>query len=138
MKNKMKKLLILSALFLGLNLGANAQGILSKVGSAAATAGFDVSSLTSGILGKLTPALNLTPAQKPTVTTIVKDFLIEKAKVIATKKTDPTTYQSKFSKLTSGLKSKLGTALTVAQLTKFNALKPATDNPTNVLSQLFY
>jgi hypothetical protein len=134
----MKKLLILSALFLGLNLSSNAQGILSKVGSAAAATGFDVSSLTSGILGKLTPALSLTPAQKPTVTTIVKDFLIEKAKVIATKKTDPTAYQSKLGKLTSGLKSKLGTALTVAQLTKFSALKPATDTPTNVLSQLFY
>jgi len=135
----MKKLLILSALFVGLNLSSNAQGILSKVGSAAASAtGFDVNSLTSGILGKLTPALSLTPAQKPTVTTIVKDFLIEKAKVIATKKTDPTAYQSKLGKLTSGLKSKLGTALTVAQLTKFSSLKPASDTPTNVLSQLFY
>ncbi|WP_344769732.1 hypothetical protein [Pedobacter ginsengiterrae] len=79
--------MILSALILGLNFASNAQGILSKVGSAAASAiGFDATSLTSGILGKLTPALSLTPAQKPTVTTIVKDFLVQKATIIATKK----------------------------------------------------
>lgn len=135
----MKKILILSALILGLNFASNAQGILSKVGSAAASAtGFDATSLTSGILGKLTPALSLTPAQKPTVTTIVKDFLVQKATIIATKKTDPAEYQSKFGKLASGLKSKLGTALTVAQLAKFTTLKPATNTPSNVLSQLFY
>jgi hypothetical protein len=135
----MKKILILSALVLGLNFASNAQSLLSKVGSAAAAStGFDAGSLTSGILGKLTPALSLTPAQKPTVTTIVKDFLVQKATIMATQKTDPTAYKSKFSSLFSGLKSKLGTALTVAQLTKFTALKPAAPSASNVLSQLFY
>lgn len=135
----MKKLLILSALVLSLNFASNAQSLLSKVGSAAAAStGFDVGSLTSGILGKLTPALSLTPAQKPTVTTIVKDFLVQKATILATQKTDPTAYKSKFSNLFSGLKSKLGAALTVAQLAKFTSLKPAAPTATNVLSQLFY
>jgi len=135
----MKKLLILTVLVAGLNFASNAQGILSKVATpATSVAGFDVSSLTSGILGKLTPALSLTPAQKPTVTSAVKDFLIQKATILATKKTDPAGYQTKFGKLFSGLKSKLGTALTVAQLTKFTSLKPASNTTSNVLSQLFY
>jgi hypothetical protein len=135
----MKKILILSALVLGLNFASHAQSLLNKVGSAAAAStGFDAASLTSGIIGKLTPALSLTPAQKPTVTTIVKDFLVQKATIMATQKTDPTAYQSKFGKLFSGLKSKLGTALTVAQLAKFTSLKPAAPSASNVLSQLFY
>jgi len=134
----MKKLLILSVLILGLNISSNAQGILGKATSIAASAGFDVNSLTSGILGKLTPALSLTAAQKPKVTTIVKDFLVQKAAALATKKTDATASATKVSSLLSGLKSKLGTALTVAQLAKFSSLKPATNTPSNVLSQLFY
>lgn len=134
----MKKLFILSALILGLNFASNAQSILNKVTSIASSAGFDVNSLTSGILGKLTPALSLTPAQKPTVTSAVKDFLVQKATIMATQKTDPAGYKTKFGKLFSGLKSKLGTALTIAQLTKFTSLKPATNTPSNVLSQLFY
>lgn len=134
----MKKLLILATLMLSLNVASNAQSILSKVGSAAAASGLDVNSLTSGILGKLTPALSLTPAQKPTVTSIVKDFLVQKATVLATQKTNPTAAQTKIGKLVSGLKSNLGTILTVAQLSKFTALKPAAPSATNVLSQLFY
>lgn len=134
----MKKLLILSALVLGLNFASNAQSILSKVGSAAASSGLDIGSLTSGILGKLTPALSLTPAQKPTVTSIVKDFLIQKATALATKQTDQAGSKTKVASLISGLKSKLGTALTVAQLAKFTSLKPAAPSATNVLSQLFY
>ncbi|MBC6111785.1 hypothetical protein ACFOG5_15015 [Pedobacter fastidiosus] len=134
----MKKLFILSALILGLNFASNAQSILSKATSIASSAGFDVNTLTSGILGKLTPALSLTPAQKPTVTSAVKDFLVQKATIMATQKTDPAGYKTKFGKLFSGLKSKLGTALTIAQLTKFTSLKPATNTPSNVLSQLFY
>lgn len=135
----MKKLFILSALFMSLNFAAQSQSILGKVGAAAASAsGFDANSLTSGILGKLSPALSLTTAQKPAVTSIINDFLVQKASIIATQKTDPAAYNSKFSKLASGLKSKLGTVLTVAQLSKFASLKPATNTASNVLSQLFY
>ncbi|WP_231460464.1 hypothetical protein [Pedobacter sp. Leaf132] len=135
----MKKLFVATALLMSLNFAAQAQSILNKVGTAAvAASGFNVNGLTSGILGKLTPALNLTPAQKPSVTSIIKDFLIQKAGIMATQKTDPAAYKSKFSKLTSGLKSKLGTVLTVAQLTKFAALKPSANTASNVLSQLFY
>ncbi|TCD12870.1 hypothetical protein EZ449_02160 [Pedobacter frigidisoli] len=134
----MKKLLILSALILGLNFASNAQSFLSKVGSAAASSGLDIGSLTNGILGKLTPALSLTPAQKPTVTSIVKDFLVQKATALATKQNDPTGSKTKVASLISGLKSKLGTALTIAQMAKFTSLKPATPSATNVLSQLFY
>jgi hypothetical protein len=135
----MKKLLILSALVLGLNFASNAQSLLSKVGSAAAaTTGFDAGSFSGGLSGKLAPAGSFSTPQKTTVTTIVKDFLVQKATIMATQKTDPTAYKSKFSNLFSGLKSKLGTALTVAQLAKFTSLKPAAPTASNVLSQLFY
>jgi len=134
----MKKILILSVLLAGLNLTSSAQSILSKVGGAVAASGLDASSLTSGILGKLTPALSLTTAQKPKVSTIVKDFLLQKASALATQKTDPAGSKSKVNNLISGLKSNLGTILTVAQLTKFTSLKPAAPSATNVLSQLFY
>ena len=52
----MKRLLILATLMFSLNVASNAQSIFSKVGSAAAASGLDINSLTSGILGKLTPA----------------------------------------------------------------------------------
>lgn len=141
----MKKILILSAIVLGINFSSNAQSILSKATSAvskartvASVAGVDVNSLTSGILGKLTPALALTAVQKPKVSTIVKDFLVQKATALATKKTDAVGSASKVASLVSGLKSKLGTVLTVAQLAKFTSLKPTAASTTNVLSQLFY
>ncbi|MBT2559957.1 hypothetical protein J7E50_18725 [Pedobacter sp. ISL-68] len=136
----MKKILILSALILSLNFASHSQSLLKiKLDPLLQQVrGFDAASLTSGIIGKLTPALSLTPVQKPTVTTIVKDFLVQKATIMATQKTDPAAYQNKFGKLFSGLKSKLGTALTVAQLAKFTALKPAAPSASNVLSQLFY
>jgi hypothetical protein len=141
----MKKILILAVFTLGLNLNSNAQSILSKATSAvskastaASIAGVDVNSLTSGILGKLAPALALTAVQKPKVTTIVKDFLVQKATALATQKTNASASASKVSSLVSGLPSKLGTVLTVAQLTKFTSLKPTTASATNVLSQLFY
>ncbi|RZK20241.1 MAG: hypothetical protein EOO86_05045 [Pedobacter sp.] len=134
----MKKLMMLSALVLGLILTSNAQNILSKVGSAAALTGLDVNSLTSGVLGKLTPALSLTTAQKPTVTSIVKNFLVQKATALATQKTDPVGSKNKVNSLVSGLKTKLGNVLTVAQLAKFTLLKPAAPSASNVISQLFY
>lgn len=134
----MKKLMMLSALVLGLILTSNAQNILSKVGSAAALTGLDVNSLTSGVLGKLTPALSLTTAQKPTVTSIVKNFLVQKATALATQKTDPVGSKNNVNSLVSGLKTKLGNVLTVAQLAKFTLLKPAAPSASNVISQLFY
>ncbi|KQS31650.1 hypothetical protein [Pedobacter sp. Leaf194] len=134
----MKKLLILAALVLGINLSSNAQGILSKASAVASSAGLDVGSLTSGIMGKLTPSLNLSAAQQPTVTSMIKDFLVQKATALAARKTEPAAAANKVKNLASGLRSKLATVLTVAQLAKFTSLKPAAPSASNVLSQLFY
>jgi len=134
----MKKLLILAALVLGINLSSNAQSILSKASSVASSAGLDVGSLTSGIMGKLTPSLNLSAAQQPTVTSMIKDFLVQKATALAARKKEPAAATNKVKNLTSGLRSKLATVLTVAQSAKFTALKPTAPSASNVLSQLFY
>ncbi|WP_443937043.1 hypothetical protein [Pedobacter sp. MW01-1-1] len=134
----MKKILILSALIFGLNYASHAQISLGKATSIAKSAGFDVNSLTSSIMKKLTPSLGLTSAQSPSVTSTVTDFLTKKSSILPLQQSDPAAYKSKFGTLFSGLKSKLGTALLAGQMTKFMGLKPATNDPTNVLSQLFY
>jgi hypothetical protein len=105
---------------------------------AASTAGFNVSSITKGVMGSLTPSLGLSSAQSPKVTDIVSGFLSKKAEILPLAKSNPTAYASKFGSLFGGMKSKLGTVLTAAQMTKFMGLKPKTSSATNVLSNLFF
>jgi hypothetical protein len=111
---------------------------LNKVKSVASTTGFDVNSLTSGIMGKLTPALSLATAQKPKVTDAITGFLTAKSKILSLKASDPTAYAQKQGGLFSNLKTKLAGILLQNQMNKFLGLKPATNNPANVLSQLFF
>ena len=85
---------------------------------------------------KTYPSIKLNACTKPTVTSIVEDFLVQKATALATQITNPTAAQTKVGKPVSDLKSNSGTILTVAQLPKFTTLKLA--SATNVLSQLFY
>ena len=115
--------------------------------STAASSGLSLSSLPSlsnvtqaktGIMSKLTSALALTQAQKPTVTSAIGSFLQQKAAIMPTVSTAPATYSSKFSALQSGLFTKLKTALTAAQFSSLLGLKPAAPSATNVLSSLFF
>ena len=136
----MKKLFsILLVAFLMTNATqAQLGGLLDKAKSTAGAAGFDVASLTTGIMGKLTPSLSLTNDQKPKVTDAISGFLGEKAKILPLLNTDKAAYTSKFGTLFSGLKTKLGGILLKDQMNKFLGMKPATNSASNVLSQLFF
>lgn len=104
----------------------------------AATSGFNVKSLTKSIMGKLVPALSLTDTQKPGVTSAITDFLTQKSKILPLQQTDAGAYNTKFTSLFNGLKTKLGGLISPTQLTSFLGLKPSTNDPKNVLSNLFY
>jgi len=99
---------------------------------------FDVKGLTGSIMNVLGPSLSLTGKQSPGVTDAVSGFLGEKSKILPLQASDPTSYNSKFGSLFSGLKSKLGGILAADQMTKFMGLKPKTNDASNVLSNLFY
>ncbi|MDO8997909.1 hypothetical protein [Sediminibacterium sp.] len=136
----MKKGIILLAILAIVSTETNAQlgNVLDKAKSATAAAGFDINALTGGIMGKLAPALTLTAAQKPKVTNAITEYLSQKAQFIAKQKTNPAEYSQRQMGIFQGLKSKLAGILVKNQMNKFLGLKPATNDPANVLSQLFF
>lgn len=136
----MKKGLILLAILAIVSTEGIAQvgNVLDKAKSATAAAGFDVNALTSGIMGKISPALGLTTAQKPKVTAAVTEYLTQKAQFVTKQKTNPAEYAQRQMGIFQGLKSKLAGILVKNQMNKFLGLKPATNDPANVLSQLFF
>jgi hypothetical protein len=136
----MKKGLLVLALVAISAACANAQlgNVLDKAKAATSTAGFDVKSLASGIMGKLSPELALTAAQKPKVAAAVTDYLTQKAQFVTKQKTNAAEYTQRQSGLFQGLKSKLTGILLKNQMNKFLGLKPATNDPANLLSQLFF
>ncbi|HLK30902.1 MAG TPA: hypothetical protein VKT28_20160 [Puia sp.] len=135
----MKKTLIVFAILLFAKITfAQTDDILNKATSAASSAGFNVSSLTKGIMGKLGPALTLTKAQLPKVTSVVSTYLTGKSKIMSLVSSNKDQYTQKQSGLFSTLKTKLAGILVKDQMNKFLGMKPATNDATNVVSQLFY
>ena len=137
----MKQTIIILAILLSVK---STQAQLDAIKSTATTeaskagSGFDVSSLSKGIMGKLTPALSLTNTQKPEVASAVTTYLTGKSKIMSLASSNPAAYTQKQSGLFSTLKSKLTGILVQKQMEKFTSLKPATNTPSNPLSQLFY
>jgi len=136
----MKKLVLFSAILLAASVSSKAQlgNVLDKAKAVGAAAGFDVNSLSSSIMGKLGPALSLTTAQKPKVADAVAEYLKQKAQFVDKQKTNPAEYTQRQMGIFQGLKSKLTGILVKNQMNKFLGLKPATNDPANVLSQLFF
>ncbi len=134
----MKKLLVFTCFAIAITNAVYAQDILKKTAGVATAAGFDVKRLTTGIIDKLVPALAVSSTQKPGLTSAISGFLKEKSKILSLKKTDAPAYTTKQSGLLNGLTSKLGTVLLAGQVKKFLGLKPATNDPANILSNLFY
>lgn len=122
------KSLVITSLFLTLAGSISAQS----------EDGFDVRIITTQIIEKLTPALSLTEEQKPQVENTISEFLTKKERILPLQKTDSSSYSSKFNILNGSLIGKLTTILFAKQMTSFLGLKPKTNNPTNVLSHLFY
>jgi hypothetical protein len=118
-----------------------AQSILDQAKKTAGNAqgsSFDVGSIASSIMSKLTPSLALNGTQQPKVQNLLTGFLKKKAALLPLQQSNPTAYTSKFGGLQTGIFSKLKTILTLSQYTKFLGLKPKTNDAANVLSQLFY
>lgn len=135
----MKKLIIAAAILLSVTATqAQIGGMLDKAKAIAGAAGVDVNKLTSGIMSKLTPSLGLTTEQTPKVTNAVNTFLAAKAQIMPLLQSNKADYAQKQSSLFSNLKTKLTGILLQNQMNKFLGLKPATNTPTNILSQLFY
>lgn len=136
----MKKLVLFSAILLAASVSSKAQlgNVLDKAKAVGAAAGFDVNSLSSSIMGKLGAALSLTAAQKPKVADAVAEYLKQKAQFVDKQKTNPAEYTQRQMGIFQGLKSKLTGILVKNQMNKFLGLKPATNDPANVLSQLFF
>jgi len=134
----MKKLLFIAVLGIAVNTASHAQSMLDKAKTTATTAGFDVNSLTKSITQTLTTKLKLNETQVTKVSGAVSTFLQAKSQIMPLLKTNKAAYQQKQTSLFSNLKSSLATTLAKDQMTKFLGLKPATNDPSNVLSNLFY
>ncbi len=135
----MKKFFMIAAcLFAVSATQAQLGGLVDKATKTAASVGIDVKSVTNSIMGKLVPGLGLTAPQNPQVTDAVSGFLTKKADILPLQSSNPAEYTKKQSGLFSGLQSKLSGILLKDQMNKFLGMKPATNNPSNVLSQLFY
>jgi len=135
----MKKIVIAcAALFFAFGAQAQIGGMLDKAKNAAGAVGVDANKLTTGIMSKLTPSLGLTAEQTPKVTNAINTFLAAKAQIMPLLQSNKADYAQKQSALFSNLKTKLTGILLQNQMNKFLGLKPATNTPTNILSQLFY
>ena len=130
--------MVLAGIAISKSSSAQVGDLLNKAKSVASAKGFDVSSLASSIMGKLSPGLNLTAAQKPAVTDAVTNYLTGKSQIIGLQQSAPASYTQKQGSLFATLKSKLAGILLKNQLQKFLGMKPKTNNPLDSISQLFY
>ncbi|MEN9686662.1 MAG: hypothetical protein RLZZ28_2448 [Bacteroidota bacterium] len=135
----MKKITLFAFLTIAaISVNAQLGGLVDKASKTAAAAGFDVNKLTSSIMGKLIPGLGLNSGQQPKVNDAVAGFLTQKSDIMPLQTSNPTEYKKKQGGLFSGLQSKLGGILAKDQMNKFLGMKPATNNPADALSHLFY
>jgi hypothetical protein len=133
----MKRIVLLLAIAVA-STTVYSQSMLDKAAATATAAGFDVKKISSSVMNILTPKLGLSAAQIPKVTGAVNTFLQAKSAILPLLKSNKAEYQTKQSGLLNNLTTSLGTSLAKDQVNKFLGLKPATNDPTNVLSNLFY
>lgn len=109
--------------------------------SCSATSGLNASNLTSigtQIVSALGTKLGLSATQSPLVSNLVTQFLASKLKLGNLVKTNPAQYASQFSNIQGTLMTGLKGVLQGNQVSQLMALKPATNDAKNVLSQLFF
>lgn len=104
----------------------------------AQTTPFDVKGISNQIISKLSQSLSLTPDQVQPASEAVTEFLTQKSEIIPLQTADPSAYASKFNVLNGALVGKLKNILQARQMTSFWGLKPRSNDPSNVLSHLFY
>ena len=98
----------------------------------------NVRTIASSLLSVLTSKLGLSPTQSPVVSSLLKTFLNNKVNILGLAKSNPTIYASQLGGLTASLMSGLRGILNSNQITALATLKPTTNDPKNVLSNLFF
>jgi hypothetical protein len=93
---------------------------------------------TNAIIGKLTKSLSLKDDQQTKLRGYITEFITQRNTVVAETKANPKAYDAKIKSMHNGFYKKLKTAMTAEQYDSFLQLKPADNDPTNVLSQLYY
>lgn len=92
----------------------------------------------NAIVSKLNTALTLTDVQKTKLSESITAFLNQRSLILPLAGSNPKTYDTKLNSMHNGFYRKLKSILTADQYTKFQTLKPADNDTTNVLSQLYY
>ena len=92
----------------------------------------------NAIVSKLTTPLSLTEDQKPRFLNLVTEFLKQRAPFVPFASTNQKAYDSKINSMHNGFYKKLQHAMSADQYNAFLKLKPAENDPTNVLCQLYY
>jgi hypothetical protein len=133
----MKRVFMIATIVACVAVTSYGQDVLEKAQSALGS-NFDVSSLTGSITSLLKTKLNLTDSQDTKVSKAVNTFLQAKAAILPLISTDTSEYNAKHASLFSKLKSSLSTILLKNQMNKFLGLKPETNDPADLLSNLFY
>jgi hypothetical protein len=98
----------------------------------------NVGTIASKIGNILGAKLGLNAVQSPLVSGLVGEFLKGKVNLNSLMKANPAQYASQLSSIQGLLMNGMKSGLAADQVTKFLGLKPATNDPKNVLSQLFY
>ena len=131
-------LLLCSAISSKAQISLNDVNKATAVGSKAALSSFDVSGISSQILGTLKPKLNLTPEQVPQVTSIVTELLNKKKNALPKMASNKAGYNSVMSGIQSAFPSKMKTVLKAQQYATLLGLMPKTPSATNILSKLLF
>lgn len=111
---------------------------LLLAGCLMAQGSYDVKGLSNQIVAKLSQSLALSQEQAQQTGEAVTDFLTQKLTILPLQSSDPAGYASKFNQLNGNLVNKLKVFLQAKQMTTFWSLKPRSNDPGNVLSNLFF
>lgn len=92
----------------------------------------------NAIVGKLAKSLSLKEDQQVKLKGFIAEFIAQRNTVVAETAANPKAYDAKIKSMHNGFYKKIKNALTAEQYALFLQQKPAENDPTNVLSQLYY
>ncbi|MGL2994508.1 hypothetical protein [Flavobacterium sp. TSSA_36] len=131
-------LLLIGGLVSKAQISMNDVNKVSAIAGKTATSAFDVSGISSEILGSLKPQLKLTPEQVPQVTSIVTELLNKKKNALPMMAKDKAGYSKVMTGIQSAFPSKMKTVLKAQQYASLLGIMPKSASATNVLSKLLF
>jgi hypothetical protein len=144
----MKKKILISAMLFGVFTYSNAQSIgditkaagttASKQAASAVASSFDVSGISSQVMGLLTPKLKLTEAQKTAVNSLVNELLNKKKNILPTAVSDKAGYTSKMTGIRDVFPSKMKGILNATQYSTLLGIMPKSASSTSVLTKMLF